>query len=157
MPRYKKPWKRFCAAQPRERMAVEADGIDHEGYQGPCLFRVPAPVGAPKTGGPTRRLRKCQCRGRRQQGRRSRRPRGMSGSACREMQSEDACEHGESQQGVAYHYHGDVQAQPGREARTGMRFVICGLLWPRCDTSRAKASQKKAEGKQNAEAMVEDT
>ena len=32
----------------------------------------------------------------------------------RNAQSEDASEHGESQQGVAYHYHGDVQAQPGR-------------------------------------------
>lgn len=76
----------FCAAQPGKRMAVEADGIDHEGNQGPCLFRVPTPVGTPRLVGPHGAQENADAEEEdsrvEEQASES-----MSGSACREMHS----------------------------------------------------------------------
>lgn len=95
-------------------MAVEADGIDHEGYQGPCLFRVPTPVGTPRLVGPHGAQENADAEEEDSRVEEQASEKHEWFGLPRNAQSEDACEHGESQQGVAYHYHGDVQAQPGR-------------------------------------------
>jgi len=39
-------------SQPRKRAVVKRYGIDHQRDERPCLFRVPAPIGAPRDVGP---------------------------------------------------------------------------------------------------------